>query len=421
MAPAITRGAALGGETSARGNRPAHVAAKQDAEAALRPVVRLELASDLYELESEWREFAARADCTVFQSFDWLAKWQRQVGALKGSRPAIVHGRNEAGRLLFVLPLAIELRGRLRSLTWLGSELCDYNAPLLARDLPSALTSDRFKILWQESLALLRADPRFCFDLVDLQKMPQVVGGHANPLLALGVSQHPSGAYIAELGQDWQSFYAATRSSATRKKERQQLRRLADHGEIRFIEARERQDRAFTLGVLIDQKSRAFARMGVGNMFARPGYQKFYQELVADPACNELVHVSRLEVGAEVGAASLGLRFGDSYYLVLTSYHDGEPSRFGPGRAHLHELLRYAIAHGYRRLDFTVGDEAYKLDWSDVELRLWDHLAAVTPRGRAAATAIAGYRRTKRFIKQTPALWRAFHKARTLAARIVSR
>jgi CelD/BcsL family acetyltransferase involved in cellulose biosynthesis len=128
--------------------------------------------------------------------------------------------------------------------------------------------------------------------------------------------------------------------------------------------------------------------------------------------------VSRLDVGETVAAVSLGLTFRDCYYLVLSSYHDSEFSRFGPGRAHLHELLRHAIDSGYRRFDFTVGDEPYKRDWSDTEVRLHDHLAAATLRGRAMAAITAAFRRTKRLIKQNPVLWRAFSKVRVLAGSI---
>jgi hypothetical protein len=40
------------------------------------------------------------------------------------------------------------------------------------------------------------------------------------------------------------------------------------------------------------------------------------------------------------------LQLGGSYCLVLSSYVDSELSRLGPGRTHLHELLRHAIDKG---------------------------------------------------------------------------
>ncbi len=37
-----------------------------------------------------------------------------------------------------------------------------------------------------------------------------------------------------------------------------------------------------------------------------------------------------------------------------------------------------AIDRGFKHFDFTIGDESYKRDWCDTELRLYDYLAAAT-------------------------------------------
>jgi CelD/BcsL family acetyltransferase involved in cellulose biosynthesis len=382
--------------------------------------VTLRIGSDLSALAAEWRGFERTADRTVFQSFDWLATWQCTIGAPRGTLPAIVLGYDD-GQLLFVLQLAVETGERVRRLTWLGSDLCDYNAPLLAPHFCDRMSAERFALIWRDATRQLQREPRLRFDLIDLQKMPEMVGAQRNPFLDLSVNAHPSGAYVALLGADWETFYAAKRSAATRKRERRQLKHLAEHGEVRLVEAVTQDDIARTLATLIEQKSRAFARMGVDDLFARPGYRDFYLAMATDPAMRAIVHVSRLEVGATVAATNVGLKFRDCYYLVLSSYDDGEISRFGPGRAHLNELLRQAIADKFQRFDFTVGDEPYKRDWSDLELRLYDHLAAATLRGRLTMAGTTAFRRTKRYIKQSPTLWPIFSKARALAGLISKR
>src|SRR6476646_5592914 len=68
--------------------------------AASEAVIVLELNGDLAAVEREWKAFESVADCTAFQSFDWLAKWQQHIGARGGGVPAIVIGRDEDGRLL---------------------------------------------------------------------------------------------------------------------------------------------------------------------------------------------------------------------------------------------------------------------------------------------------------------------------------
>lgn len=373
---------------------------------------------DPAEIEHEWKALEREGDCTVFQSFDWLAIWQKHIGARKKTIPAIVTGRDGGGRLLFILQLAVETQGLARRLTWLGSELCDYNAPLLAPDFSGHSGANQFPTLWRDILALLRSDRRFQFDFVDLQKMPEAVGGQRNPFLDLPRSPHPSGAYVATLGSAWEQFYAAKRSASTRKRERRQFKHLAEFGKVGFVNLQDIDEIACAVEVLIEQKRRSLTRMGVEDLFARPGYRDFYREIAVNPGTRALAHVSRLDVGQTVAAVSLGLTFRDCYYLVLSSYHDGEFSRFGPGRAHLHELLRHAIDNGYRLFDFTVGDEPYKRDWSDTEVRLHDHLAAATMRGRAMAALTAAFRRTKRLIKQNPVLWRAFSKVRVIAGAV---
>jgi CelD/BcsL family acetyltransferase involved in cellulose biosynthesis len=396
------------------------LSAEHPAEHPLEPMgdlaIALRVHGDPREIEAEWRAFERHADCLVFQTFDWLAKLQEHIGAPKGTVPAIVCGRGPQGELLFILPLAIERRGPLRCLTFFGSELCDYNAPLLAPEFGRRVDAARFRAIWRDVVALLNADARFHFDWIDLPKMPDAVGAQRNPFVDLDVAVHPSGAYVASLGSDWETYYTAKRSSATRKKERKQLKQLAEHGEIRFVDPSGRADIERTVDTLIAQKSRAFGRMGIEDLFNRAGYRAFYRDIATDPKLGTTIHVSRLDVGTTPAATNMGLRFRDSYYLVLSSYDDGEISRFGPGRAHLQELMRSAIAKGFRRFDFTVGDEPYKRDWSDIELKLYDYLAANTPRGRLAVAMVTAFLRTKRFIKQTPALWHAFSKARAFKA-----
>ena len=216
-----------GGEADAAGDElelplsaspPLSVAATAPAERSSGSGVSLRVTSDLGEVAGEWKAFEREADHTVFQSFDWLAAWQRHIGALQKLVPAIVIGREADGEILFILPLAVEALGPIQRLTWLGSRLCDYNAPLLAERFSAHVSVERFMLAWRDIIRLLRSDPRFRFDLIDLQKMPECVGAQRNPFLDLDVRVHPSGAYAAALGADWDAFYAAKRSSSTRKR-----------------------------------------------------------------------------------------------------------------------------------------------------------------------------------------------------------
>jgi CelD/BcsL family acetyltransferase involved in cellulose biosynthesis len=391
----------------------AFVAQRREA-VAVATEVRLAVHENLATLEQDWRAFEQTADGTVFQSFDWLSIWQRHIGSLDGVRPAIVTGRDSQGQLLFLLPLAVETRGFARRLTWLGTALCDYNGPLLAPHFSEWIDAAHFARLWSETLGRLRSHPRLSFDVVDFDKMQDAIGGQKNPFMAFGAWPHANRAYRTELHGDWETFYGDKRSSATRRRDRTKRKRLAESGEVRFVTSEGVDDLGATLSILIEQKSQSFAAMGVGSIFERPGHYAFYDRLATEPAMRGIVHVSRLDVGTQTVAANLGLIFRGRYYHLLASHDGGELSKFGPGMAHLHDLLRTAIERGCRFFDFTLGDERYKQEWCDAPITLYDHVRPMTVRGMIAAAWIFAVGRIKRFVKQTPAVWDAAYRVRAL-------
>ena len=381
--------------------------------------IRIAVYEDLSAIERDWRAFEPHADCTVFQSFDWLATWQRHIGARNGVLPAIVVARDGEGTILFLLPLAVRPAGFARELTWLGSELCDYNAPLLAATFSTRIDAKRFMALWENIARCLQDNPRLHYDSIILTKMPETVGAQQNPMRHLGGTINASGAYLTHLTGDWETFYTAKRSSATRRHDRSKRRRLAEFGEVKFVNPAGDSETLRTLDALMAQKARWFAHMGVANLFAKPGYAEFYRALATDPATRHLVHVSRLDVGATAAAVNFGLTYRDCYYHMLASYDDGEVSRFGPGAAHLLDLLHLAIDREFRIFDFTIGDERYKRDWCDTELKLYDFIAAATWRGALVAMPMLAAQRLKRRIKQTPVVWNLFSAGRALFGSLV--
>jgi CelD/BcsL family acetyltransferase involved in cellulose biosynthesis len=378
------------------------------------PELRFAIFDDLNDVESEWRRFEQVADCTAFQTFDWLATWHRHIGRRDGVKPVIVIAMFTGGDTAFILPLAIGKKRGVRCLSWFGQELCDYNAPLLAPDFSQRISSERFLAVWQDLRQEMQHDPRWRHDWIAFEKMPQTVGGQTNPFAALDVTLNASGAHLTHLGDDWDKFYFAKRSSATRRHDRAKRRHMAKFGDVRFVTCTESDDARRTLQTLFDQKHRTFARRGIPDIFERQGLREFFFDLVSNPKIRQQFHISRLEVGDTWAAANFAILFGDCYYHVLASYEDDAAlSQYGPGTMHLRELLAHAITFGLRRFDFTIGDEPYKDEWSDISVKLYDYSAAATWRGAPASAASTARWRLKRFVKQTPSLWRLVSRVRS--------
>lgn len=381
---------------------------------------RAELTFDIHEdlasAERDWRALEATADLTPFQTFGWLAAWHRHMGAHAGVKPAIVVGKRGSD-VVCLFPFAVVPHGFTRRLTFLGQDLCDYNAPLLAPDFAAQAGGQDFLELWRHIHRLIQSTAALSHDLVVFTKMPETIGRQRNPMMALGVRLHPSGAYETNLGTDWEPYYTGKRSSATRRRDRTKLKKLGEAGEVRFVDPQTDADVLASLDTLAAQKSKQFEKMGVPDLFKQPGYIEFLRELASAPVAQRIAHISRLDVGSTWAALNLGLVHRDCYYHVLASYTDeAEVARFGPGAAHLRELLKYAISRGLARFDFTVGDEPYKRDWNDTEQHLHDYSAAVTIRGWPSALTASSWRGLKRTIKHTAPLWNAVVKLRSAVA-----
>ena len=377
------------------------------------PRLDIALHHDLAAVEGEWRRFERTADCTPFQRFDWLGAWHRHIGLHKGVLPVIALVRDASGKLLSIWPLAL-VKGRLaRELRWLGQGLSDYNAPLLVSDFGRHVTTDRFVAAWHGLQDRLQADALTRHGVVNLEQMPEFVGAQINPFVSLDVARNASGAHWTELGADWQKFYAEKRSSTSRRRDRAKMRHMSHYGEIRFVNCTGPEDTRQTLDVLIAQKARWLAGIGAPNLFEHPGLRDFLFDLASRDGASHFVHISRIDIGSTCAAANLGLVHGDCYYHFLTSYdRDLEVSRYGPGTLHLRKLMEHAIALGLHRFDFTIGDEAYKREWADRTLKLFDHTTASTWSGKPAAGMLAARRRIKRAIKQSPVLWPLVYRLR---------
>ena len=177
---------------------------------------------------------------------------------------------------------------------------------------------------------------------LSLRRCRKRVGAQINPFTYLRVTPNPSGAHLTHLAENWEKFYSAKRSSATRRRDRTKRRHMSAFGEIRFVTASAPDETRRTLETLMEQKSRSLARKGIADIFARPGHREFFLDLASNPEQPALFHISRVEIGGACAAANFGIVF---RRLLLP--------RAGKLRRQRHRTLRsrraaFARAHGSR-------------------------------------------------------------------------
>ena len=192
-------------------------------------------------------------------------------------------------------------------------------------------------------------------------------------------------------------FYTAKRSSATRRRDRTKRKRLGELGAVAWSPRRREVEIVQTLDILMAQKARSFARMGVANLFAYPGYAEFYRALASDAASRPLAHVSRLDVGATAAAINLGLSIAAAIIICSPAMMTARSRVSGRAWRICTTSCITPSTQGCGLFDFTIGDEA-------LQARLVGYRAcALRPyRGRDPARRAGGAAAGRRAAAQAP-------------------
>jgi CelD/BcsL family acetyltransferase involved in cellulose biosynthesis len=323
-----------------------------------------------------WRDLQARASgITPFQRFEWHQALVDTFGLDRCGDIRIVVGRKRS-RPVVIAPLMLSRRLGCRHLSWLGSFRADYNGPLIDRGFAESCTAE-------DRAALLAA----CFeaagpaDLLWLEKQPEDM----RPVVATGqrVARHFYRAHALTLGATWELTRDRLYSKNTLRRLREKERNLAKRGNVSFRRLVTRADISAAIHDLIGWKWAQLRSHGQASPFETRD-EGFFLRLAADA---RIAEVFSLSAGDRTVAVCFALPGEHALYIYQMAF-DAEAAAASPGHLLLNKVLEQAINDGRSVVDFTIGDEPYKLkicDRSRDVVRTW---APLTPIGMAAGHAL---------------------------------
>jgi len=358
--------------------------------------IRVSVFDTLEDCAELWK--AAFADCAgyAFQACAWHRVWLETIGRAERVSPCIVHIADRSGRTLMLLPLGVFRRRGVRLLKFLGEPVTDYNGPLIDADFAARLEPRDVRRLWSLILRRLPA-----VDVVWLKRMPETIEGAVNPLIGLPGAVHNENAHAARLPASLAEF-KASHSSKLFKDNARLLKRLGELGPVAFTLGAEGEEAREVTEVMARQKGRRWLESSGVDLFAKPGYRAFYEQLASGPDKMTGVHVSALRVGDTVVASHWGVVHGGRFLYLMPGYEAGAWARYSCGRLLLQQLVEWCLSHRVGVFDLTVGDEPYKARWADHVLRLYEYLA---PRSLRGALFVAWWRGRER-LREYPQLRR---------------
>jgi CelD/BcsL family acetyltransferase involved in cellulose biosynthesis len=322
----------------------------------------------------------------VFQSREFLEVWTSTIGKAGGVESYLLVVRNDDGKPVLYLPLAIETKFNIRILRFMDCGVADYNAPVMKAGL--ALSRQEFKSLWARVLSLL---PRF--DVIDLKKIPGEVSGTINPLTYLGCTSHGEDGHSLLLKGADAAAVGGPSISLRRKLDREH-RKISELGAVEFIVNPTGELAGLVIKKLFALKRRKYVQTRIPDFLAMPGVADFYRAIVSAKWLGRIGHLSALLIDNTVISAHIGYVGHGCFYYILPAY-DAAYARYRPGHLLLRELIDRSTQQGNETFDFGVGDESYKQAWANRRLPLCDHERAIT----AAGQVYLQMRRVRRFLK----------------------
>jgi CelD/BcsL family acetyltransferase involved in cellulose biosynthesis len=365
-------------------------------------IAQVEVYDDMLRAEPLWRTLEARAGlATPYQRFDFLAPWQREVGARHAVTPVLVVGFDIRGEPVLLCPFGRRSRGPVAVAEFLGGKHANFNMPLWRRDVAGTIGRADLDLI----LAALPAG----LDLLALRNQPESWGGIANPFRLLPHQPSPSFGQRGALMADFEALLRTRLNSAARKKLRKKERVLSGHGALSFRRIATAEEACAVLAAFFSQKAERMRRLGVANAFEGPGVREFITAAATERLASgePAIELYACTVGERVVATFAGLGGRDRFCGLFNSMVLDSLAHESPSELLLTHVVRMCCERGLAIFDLGVGEAPYKRVFCDQGEPLFDSFLPLSPRGRLAALGARAQARAKRLVKQNAALWRA--------------
>lgn len=355
-----------------------------------------------------YADFCGRALSAPAQGAEWIRHW------IAETRPdAILATMNLGGMPVLALALEVVRSGPFRIARLMGGRHANGNFPAADRTwLRSAGIEDIQPLI--AGIAAARPD----IDLITLERLLPELDGLPNPLACLPSFPSPNLSLAADLRGGFDDFLGRASGKRKRKKHRSQIRKFEAVGPYRRVEARAPQEAHAMLEAFFAMKAVRFSRMGIADVFGDPAVRAFFHALFSGALKDEtpLFVLHGLEVAGKLRAVTGSSVSAKRLICEFGAIADDGLSHASPGDFLFFENIQEACDRGFEVYDFSVGDEPYKRLWCDTEVRHFDALAPLNPKGRILAPGLRQTARLKAFVKNSPSVWRLAKLLRRKAA-----
>jgi CelD/BcsL family acetyltransferase involved in cellulose biosynthesis len=354
-------------------------------------------------VEPIWRRLEGEGTLSAFQRYDWLQAIDTHILRPRGDRAFVVEvTETVTGGCVMLLPLVLQRRRTHRRIAFLGAEVSDISAPVLAKGF--TLPDGGGSMLWH---AIAWALPPA--DLVHIEQITERIQGRPNPLARLpGLTLSPKKSFDVAIEGDPETLIDRSVNNQTRRILKTSARRMAERGTVRFVAAQTREEVETLLPVMVAQRRERFRELGRFDHLTGPGIEDCYRAAALEGIGGRgPAQIFGLAVDDQWIATTYTLIHDRTIHLTIVTMAGGDWQACSPGMAILARYMRWAREQGLTIMDFSVGDMAYKSGFGGEARDLYTLTKPLSLKGRAIAVGDRALSAMKQWVKTHPKLARA--------------
>lgn len=300
----------------------------------------------------EWNRLLSGSETnTVFQTYEWFRSWWDVFG--KENRLFLMSVLGPNGDLMGIAPLMVSKERTLRFASDEKADYCDIicegrQKPEVARIIMRELVSQ--KPVWESAC---------------LKNIPE---GSSTCGLLSGICAE-NGLRVISNQIPCPTLVIAGREEAGNILRKKTLRRrynyLDKNGKLDFRNIIDEGEALRCLDIFFDQHMRRRKEAGDESLFADARNREFYRKLAMGLLRKGWLLFSVLEFNGKPIAFHFGFDYGSRVIWYKPSF-DVDYSRNSPGQVMLMHLIRYSIENGRAEFDFTLGDEPFKSQFTNL-------------------------------------------------------
>ncbi|MHA6687411.1 GNAT family N-acetyltransferase [Mesorhizobium sp. A556] len=330
---------------------------------------------------SEYRKLFDESEASAFQHPHWLSSLYAKLMGPNSAAPLIIVVRIQADkRLALVLPLVRRRYAGLRVIEFADLRVSDYASPVADAKTFDAIVADSASVAAIQRLL----KP---YDLLRIGKLADC-SLRLEKLLGIDAREDMGmSAYASKLEASFPEWREKRITQSYGKEIAKKSRQLHRRGEVRFECVTDPDAMATAFQAMRVYRGERFKyRDGTGDLLQLPPYYDFYTA-VAMAGRDGSARTYAMWLDEKPIAVALGLAHRNSLLVILGGF-DFDFKNMSIGSLMFEQVARDCIERGESFLDFTIGDEPYKLTFGSEPSAMWQISRHGSLLGYAAGLAV---------------------------------